>query len=96
MKYRKKPIIVDAFKWSGNKWIIDMDQPEFPVWADDALRSETIKFENEGTPDAKVIVKFWGKKVIGGPGDYVILDKRGQITLCDPGKFEATYEKVES
>jgi len=96
MKYRRKPIIVDAFKWSGEKWIIDTDQPEFPVWADDALRSERIRLENEGTPEAKIIVKELSETMIGGPGDYVILNKHGQIILCDSGEFEEAFEKVES
>lgn len=96
MKYRKKIIIVDAFKWTGEKWIIDTDQPEFPVWADDALRSEILRLENTGTSESEIIVKTTAGKIIGGPGDYVVLDELGQISLWESGGFEAAYEKVES
>jgi len=34
MKYRKKPIIIEAFLWTGGP-----DQIEDPVWAVDAIKS---------------------------------------------------------
>jgi len=95
MKYRKKPIIVDAFKWDGTR-----EQAKSYEW----IASGLVRNDTE---DGAIRV-FWKNnfpfiEIKAGDGfltieknDYVILDAEGDILRCPPGIFEATYEKVES
>ena len=39
MKYRKKPLIIEAFKWTGGP-----DQREDPEWMVDAIRKNIVAF----------------------------------------------------
>lgn len=100
MKYRKKPIVIEAFKWTGGP-----DQTEDPVWIVDALikpeydRPGSATFHkkdgqiemliNVSGPEGTVIIKT------AQPGDYIIKDAQGDIYPCKPDIFEATYEAVE-
>ena len=42
MKFRKKPVVIEAFCWAG-----DENQIEDPVWACDAIRQGSIYFEDD-------------------------------------------------
>lgn len=78
--YRKKPIVVEAFKFPGPMtqvcpWLLDaMDNGTVNV-TDDYISIKTL----EGTMNAF-------------PGDWVILGIHGEIYPCKPDIFEATYE----
>ena len=43
MKYRKKPVVVEAFKWTGGP-----DQESDPEWIVEAIRGGVVHFENIG------------------------------------------------
>ena len=81
MKYRKKPVTIEAMQWTGTevckvelwrfakgKWFIDEN---------DNLIIRTL----EGNLKANV-------------GDYIIKGVKGEIYPCKPDVFERTYEKV--
>ena len=78
-QYRKKPIIIEAFKYQTD---------QVPNWWI-ALEGVTIRTKTgsayiptlEGTMEAKV-------------GDYIIQGIEGEVYPCKPAIFEATYEKV--
>lgn len=88
MKYRKKPIVIDAFKWTGG-----YDQPEDPIWIVEAIKEGTVKVINY--PDGKVMEIHTLEGVMRTePGDYVIRGVKGEIYPCKPDIFEETYEMV--
>lgn len=80
MKYRKKPVIIDAIQWTGENsdeafWFAG---PFIYVDLHDELVIQTL----EGNLRAKV-------------GDYIIKGVNGEVYPCKPGIFEKTYERVE-
>ena len=84
MEYRKKPVIIDAFKWTSGP-----DQIEDPEWIIEAIRNKTVEFGELGMR----IVTLEGV-MIASLGDYIIKGIKGEIYPCKPDIFEATYEPV--
>jgi len=79
-KYRKKPVIIEAFQW-----LKDAN----PIWwrkrTDLSINVSTRSVfipTLEGTHEAK-------------PGDFIIQGVKGEIYPCKPDIFEMTYEEVE-
>ena len=80
MRYRKKPIVIDAFKY-GSK-------PE-PEWFIDAI-GDGIDADNYGCTIETMEGIF-----TANIGDWIIKGIKGEIYSCNPEIFEATYELVE-
>lgn len=83
MKFRKKPVVIDAVLWDGtykarhelNIWIGGL----ILVWSsDDAPCIQTL----EGTMRAEI-------------GDWIIKGIKGEFYPCKPDIFAATYEAAE-
>lgn len=88
-KYRKKPVVIEAFKWTGGP-----DQTEDPEWIVEAIQNETVWFDDVGTPVVLVIETLEGR-MFARPGEWIIRGVKGEIYPCKPDIFEATYEAVE-
>jgi hypothetical protein len=79
MKFRKKPVVVDAIQWTGDNLhdvekfcpVIGRIENEY------ALHIETL----EGVMTARC-------------GDWIVKGTRGEFYPVKPDIFEATYEKV--
>lgn len=90
MKYRKKPVVIDAFKWTGGP-----DQIEDPEWIVEAIKEGKVKFTGgmHGYP-----LQMWIGTLEGTTtaqvGDYIIRGVKGEIYPCKPDIFELTYEEV--
>lgn len=82
MKYRKKPVVIEAFVWTGGP-----DQTEDPEWIVAAIEAGDVTFE----PDAMLIHTLEGV-MRTNVGDYVIKGVQNEIYPCKPDIFEATYE----
>ena len=84
MKYRKKPVIIDAVLWDGRSGSIFSLAPfenvtEPPIVNEDkTLDIVTL----EGTMTANI-------------GDWIIRGVNGEIYPCKPDIFEKTYEEVK-
>lgn len=84
MKYRKKPVVIEAVQWSGNNLneILDFMKDKQPnYYEDDEQKLLTIQ-TLEGNMIASV-------------GDYIIKGVQGEFYPCKPDIFEQTYEVVE-
>lgn len=83
MKFRKKPIVIEAIQWTGENWediIPFVDSEKISMVSDgDILKIKTL----EGTMDAI-------------QGDWIIKGIKGEYYPCKPDIFLATYEKVEN
>ena len=80
MKYRKKPVVVDAFRWHFDpvpKW-----------WTDTEGITVDVSNGSAFIPTLEGIHK-------ARKGDYIIKGIEGEIYPCKPNIFKATYEKVE-
>lgn len=94
MKYKKKPVVVDAFLWTGAP-----TQPEDPEWMIEAIRKGIVvikKTMDPLTPKGVIMTINTLEGVMKAElGDYIIKGVKGELYPCKPDIFEATYEKVE-
>jgi len=89
MKYRKKPIEIEAIKWNKYK-----DHSAVRHFRDSKGAGESLcKICNK-----KMYFHGWIKTLEGGhivcPGDYIITGIKGEFYPCKPDIFEKTYEKL--
>lgn len=89
MKYRKKPVVIEAFKWTG-----DVKQVEDPIWIVEAIKKGIVWFNNVGTENVNMEIKTLEGNHIANRGDYIIQGIHGELYPCKPDIFEKTYERV--
>ena len=93
MKYRKKPVVIEAIKW-----IAGPDQEKDPIWIIEAIKTGDViihcpgQFE-EGEP--YMSIKTLEGTMKADLGDYIIRGIKGEIYPCKPDIFHKTYELVE-
>lgn len=96
MKYRKKPVEIEAFRLSYDPW---------PDWFHDRVSANDIITHDTNPETATRADPFerrqiWAEiKTLEGVmrancGDYVIQGVKGEIYPCKPDIFEATYETL--
>lgn len=85
MKYRKKPVLIEAVLWNG------VEVSEVTDWISKALQNDAIVRYGD-----KVIIKTLEGDMIASPGDYIIKGVKGELYPCKPDIFESTYEMVEA
>lgn len=85
MKYRKKPVLIEAVLWNG------VVVSEVTDWIRKALQNEAITRYGD-----KVVIKTLEGDMIASPGDYIIKGVKGELYPCKPDIFESTYEMVEA
>jgi len=97
MKYRKKPVVVEAFQMTRE----NMDSnANWPNWIHDAWRKdryETGSLWADKDPSSKKQIYQCG--TLEGvyyitEDDFLIQGVKGEIYPCKPDIFEMTYEKV--
>lgn len=81
MKYRKKPIVIEAFKWG-------LEDP--PRWWLDA------KYITVGVGNGNAFIPTLEGIHEAKRGDMIIQGIKGEIYPCKPDIFEATYEEVSN
>ncbi|MBO6550740.1 MAG: hypothetical protein JJ964_14110, partial [Rhizobiales bacterium] len=93
-KFRKKPVVIEAFKWTG-----DTSQEDDPVWMSEAIERGDVWFvgAEEVVSGSAIIDSAMMIKTLEGDhratlGDYIIQGVKGEIYPCKPDIFEATYE----
>ena len=85
MKYRKKPVVVEAIQWRENNW------EEVLKFLGDA---DYYYISDLDGPVVLVIETLEGQ-INAHPGDYIIRGVAGEYSPCKPDIFEQTYEAVE-
>lgn len=84
--YRKKPVVIEAFRWTG-----DADQTEDPLWIIDAIKADVVRIGGFGSGLAMRINTLEGD-VFARPGDWIIQGVKGEIYPCKPDIFAETYQ----
>ncbi|MBZ9894220.1 hypothetical protein LB545_07665 [Mesorhizobium sp. BR1-1-6] len=87
MRYRKRPVVVDAWKFTGQD---RMDWPE-PFASETTLMADL--------PESKPMVEAILIGTLEGTmradiGDWIIRGVKGEFYPCKPDIFEAIYEPV--
>ena len=83
MKYRKKPVVIEAFRFQ-----IDAAAPD---WFMDRVTDNIIIIHEDGTCDINTLEGI----MKSDKGDYIILGVNGEVYPCKPDIFEKTYDKAE-
>ena len=92
-RYRKRPVIIDAFQMTeSRRW----DDQDWPAWLKLAWR------KGEEEPGAMFPTKDGlALRTLEGPlsitwNDWIIRGVHGELCLCKPDIFAMTYEEVEA
>ena len=86
MKYRKKPVIIEAIQFEDNSdRIIEIHE----FMGGDTIR---VNYEDKDNPYLKIETLEGIMKA--SVGDYIIKGVNGGFYPCKPDIFEKTYERV--
>ena len=102
MKFKKKPVVIDAVRWTGTEKC--MNETALPFLADGKENFEHLP----RAPDDPHVKQGIGYTPSSGelyiptlegimtakPGDWIIRGVKGEFYPCKPDIFEATYEAV--
>lgn len=88
MKYRKKPVVIEAFQYDGD---LMNDQGDYyaPQWAEEAFKSGVMYYI-----DGDLFIKTLEGDLGVSVDDYVIQGIQGELYPCKPDIFAKTYEEV--
>ena len=95
MKYRKKPVIIDAFQYDGD--LIDKNGNYYvPDWAVEANENGILYFDSfNGSAPFELFIKTLEGPLHVSVNSYVIRGVHGELYACDPDIFKETYEEVK-
>ena len=83
MKFRKKPVVVEAVEWNGSNTV------EISSFTGISLNEiSSAPFVNE------LIIKTLEGDIHASIGDWIIRGVVGEIYPCKPDIFEKTYEII--
>lgn len=89
MKYRKKPVVINACPWNPVAPIM-----MYPDWLKSALdeRKVEVVFDDD---EAYLLIHTLEGDHYASPGDYIIQGVAGELYPCKPDIFARTYEPAE-
>lgn len=97
MKYRKKPVVIEAIKLTWQTWneVCEfVPKPHFVkgVYLDD--KTFEVLPDGKTSNTMGLIIKTLEGEHLARQGDYIIKGVKGEFYPCKPDIFEMTYEKV--
>jgi hypothetical protein len=89
MKFRKKPVVIEAFEVGSSRWI--------PEWLDKAISdNEVVTYAGRlNEPFNSADIRTLEGVMHASSGDWIIRGVKGELYPCKPGIFALTYESVE-
>ncbi len=85
MKYRKKPVVIEAFQW----------RPLSAETADKAVPHWLVMSEYDIGPGNSLLIKTLEGTMRADPDDWIIRGVKGELYPCKDEIFKATYDPVE-
>lgn len=83
MKYRKKPVVIEAVQFTGEESLEE---------AANFMAPTPLRYRPS---DEKLIIDTLEGEHLASAGDWIIKGVVGEFYPCKPDVFELTYEKVE-
>lgn len=84
MKYRKKPVVIEAVQWTGN------NLEEIIIFMGVGMEAkEDFFFEKE------ITIRTLEGEMTAQKDDWIIKGVKGEFYPCKPDIFEQTYEPAE-
>lgn len=93
MKFRKKPIVIEAFHVGHERF--------YPDWLHDAITANIVVTHGKPghdhwkEPFDNCDIKTLEGVMHASLGDWIIQGVKGELYPCKPDIFDATYEPVE-
>lgn len=94
MRFRKKPVVIEAIQWNGNSNRLDIEQfvgKKLKI----ELESETAYIAGVAPPFFNLFIDTLEGEMKASPHDWIIKGVNGEFYPCKPDIFEKTYELVE-
>jgi len=91
MRYRKKPVIIDAFQFMGHDTGLEPDWFVEAVNAGKIVRNRTEKIEGSDWLEIKTLEG----SMVANRRNWIIRGIKGEIYSCQPDIFEQSYEAVD-
>lgn len=92
MKYRKKPVVIEAIKWTG----LNLTEcKEFTGDGAEYIYHDAAYEVNAAPPSVEIIIHTLEGDMRASVGDYIIKGVDGEYYPCKPDIFEKTYEAIE-
>lgn len=88
MKFRKKPVEVDAVQYEGKGNLVDSNG-KTPDWIWDAFINQTLMPTNGADP--LYVCTLEGRMIVS-PMDWIVRGVNGELYPVKPDIFEKTYE----
>lgn len=79
MKFRKKPVVIEAVQWNNNPH-------DLAMLVEDSWRSVHVNQDGTVTINGIMTVRT---------GDWILKGVHGELTRCKPDIFEQRYEVVD-
>lgn len=100
MRYRKKPVIVEALQWNGNNVIdiynfLEDENVETQYEVNIEGKNFYIDFSRGQCVTGDLMIKTLEGAMKADIGDYIIKGVNGEFYPCKPDIFEKTYEEVK-
>lgn len=93
MKYRKKPVVIEAIQWNG------VNLEEVTRFVGNSLNyriCDTAWEVGKGVPHVFMEISTLEGNMQVTKGDYIIKGVNGEFYPCKPDIFEKTYELEEA
>ena len=97
MKFRKKPVVVEAFQMTRERRASNMEWPEWlrAAWQLERETPGSLYQTEEGTGDGTLSIYTLEGRHLVSFNDWIIQGVKGELYPCKPDIFEATYESVD-
>lgn len=95
MKYRKRPVVIDAVQFTANNFD---EICEFMGFTPEMELNPNFGIDENGTTNAPylgIYIPTLEGKMFASNGDFIIKGVNGEFYPCKPDIFEKTYEKVD-
>jgi len=87
MKYRKKPVVIDAIPVNQ---ILTNSHENLPDWVREGILADKIILD-----EGHIHIQTLEGRMTAQSGDWIIRGVKGEIYPCKPDIFAHTYEPVE-
>jgi len=90
MKYRKKPVVIEAMQFETNNEIGSPNMDKLVNWMNQG-KDKMVAWHNR----TNIFIQTLEGEMKANVGDYIIQGVNGEFYPCKPDIFEKTYETVE-
>jgi hypothetical protein len=93
-KYRKKPVVIEAFQMTPERRVDNADWPAWlgKAWNEERGKPGSLYPKVEGTADGLLAIATLEGEHLVSWGDWIIQGVHGELYPCKPDIFDKTYE----